>query len=318
MSNDPLVSIVLIFYDSKDFITEAVESVLSQTYGNWELLLVDDGSSDESIEIAKTYTEKFPDRIKYFDHHDHKNLGLSASRNLGIENSKGDLIAFLDSDDVWFAEKLAGQVDIFNEFLDVFFLYGNSLNWISWSANSNTGSEDNMRDSSSLLMSTKTTFDPPQLLELLLQNPKAVPCPSNVIVKAEAAKAVGGFNNEFTVTYDDQVFYAKILLKYKAYVSDECWIKYRIHKSSITQETLTTGKTLVYRLSYLIWLKNYLRNSDFKYEHLSVLTQDKIDETTKVLLERLDKSHKKVKRLEKSIRQKQQEIKELEITTTNE
>src|SRR5258706_2880162 len=79
-----LVSVVVIFLNAERFISEAVESVVAQTYGNWELLLVDDGSNDGSTEIARSYAAKFPDKIRYLEHHGHENRGMSASRNLGI------------------------------------------------------------------------------------------------------------------------------------------------------------------------------------------------------------------------------------------
>ena len=79
------VSVIVIFLDAGKFITESIESVLAQTYANWELILVDDGSSDQSTSIAKDYARRFPDKILYFDHPGHKNLGKSTSRNLGVK-----------------------------------------------------------------------------------------------------------------------------------------------------------------------------------------------------------------------------------------
>ena len=79
--DEPLVSVVLCFYNEKLFLGEAIQSVLSQEYRKWELILVDDGSSDESTDIAKAYAAQYPDRIFYVDHAYHQNKGLSASRN---------------------------------------------------------------------------------------------------------------------------------------------------------------------------------------------------------------------------------------------
>src|SRR5947199_8449305 len=110
MHNKPLVSVVVIFLNAEEFIQVAIESVLAQTYEEWELLVVDDGSTDKSRSIALQYVEKHPNKIRYLEHAGRQNRGMSASRNLGIANAKGEYIALLDADDVWIAKKLMHQV----------------------------------------------------------------------------------------------------------------------------------------------------------------------------------------------------------------
>lgn len=105
-----LVSIITPCHNSESYIERAIESVLAQTYQNWELLICDDCSTDNSAEIIKAYTSKDP-RIKYF-----KTEKASGSptkpRNICIENSKGLFIAFLDSDDIWLPNKLEEQINL--------------------------------------------------------------------------------------------------------------------------------------------------------------------------------------------------------------
>lgn len=105
--NKYLVSIVTPIYNSEKFISETIESIQSQTYRNWELLLIDDCSKDNSYEIIKNYMQN-DDRIKYIKLE--KNSGAAVSRNTGIKNAKGRFIAFIDSDDLWEAKKLEIQV----------------------------------------------------------------------------------------------------------------------------------------------------------------------------------------------------------------
>ena len=112
LSDKPLVSVIIIFLNAERFLEEAIESVLSQTFANWELLLVDDGSTDGSTEIARSYSENESGKVGYLEHDRHENRGMSASRNLGIRYSKGKHIAFLDSDDVWLPHKLERQVAV--------------------------------------------------------------------------------------------------------------------------------------------------------------------------------------------------------------
>jgi glycosyltransferase involved in cell wall biosynthesis len=102
-----LVSIISPCYNSSKFISHAIESVLEQTYKNWELIIVDDGSTDNSIEIIKKY-EHMDKRIKLIEFG--KNSGPALARNRAINEAKGRYIAFLDSDDIWLPQKLEKQI----------------------------------------------------------------------------------------------------------------------------------------------------------------------------------------------------------------
>src|SRR3990172_4230917 len=106
INNQPLVSVIMIFLNAGRFIEEAVESVFTQSYENWELLFVDDGSVDRSTSIAQAYADRYPHKVRYLEHTGHQNRGKCASRNLGIGNTRGDYIVFLDADDVWLPDKL--------------------------------------------------------------------------------------------------------------------------------------------------------------------------------------------------------------------
>ena len=107
-----LVSVITPAFNSGRFVTETINSVLSQTYQNWELIIVDDGSTDETVKIVKSFQEK-DNRIKLFENESNK--GSAFSRNLALRNAKGKWIAFLDSDDVWHPEKLEKQIKFMTE-----------------------------------------------------------------------------------------------------------------------------------------------------------------------------------------------------------
>jgi glycosyltransferase involved in cell wall biosynthesis len=102
----PLVSIVIPIYNSEYYIRETIVSILNQSYNNWELLCIDDGSTDESASIVQSFQD---DRIRYI--RNEKNSGIAYSRNRGIHEAKGELIAFLDSDDLAHPERLQRQVE---------------------------------------------------------------------------------------------------------------------------------------------------------------------------------------------------------------
>ena len=106
---DDLVSIITPVYNAEDFIKNAIESVVNQTYKNWEMLLIDDCSTDSSAKIIKKLAEN-DSRIRYIKLE--KNSGAAVTRNIGLENAEGRYIAFLDSDDLWKKEKLQRQMEL--------------------------------------------------------------------------------------------------------------------------------------------------------------------------------------------------------------
>jgi glycosyltransferase involved in cell wall biosynthesis len=132
MNNQPFVSVIIIFWNAECFIAEAIESVFAQTYRAWELLLVDDGSSDGSTAIARSYAERDPRHVRYLEHPGHVNRGMSASRNLGIGNAQGAYVAFLDADDVWLSNILEEQVGILEAYPKAALVYGPIEYWYSW------------------------------------------------------------------------------------------------------------------------------------------------------------------------------------------
>lgn len=100
-----LVSIIMPSYNTASYIRETIQSVMHQTYQNWELIIVDDCSTDNTYEIVASVKDE---RIKYF--YNEKNSGAAVSRNRALREAKGRWIAFLDSDDLWMPEKLEKQI----------------------------------------------------------------------------------------------------------------------------------------------------------------------------------------------------------------
>lgn len=105
---EDLVSIIIPTYNCGDFIGKALDSILQQTYMNYEAIIIDDCSTDNTAQVAKGYENK-DSRFKYYRLNN--NLGAAAARNKGIELANGKYIAFLDADDVWFSNKLSKQIE---------------------------------------------------------------------------------------------------------------------------------------------------------------------------------------------------------------
>ena len=127
MTDFGLVSIIMPSYNSEKFIKASIESVLNQTYANWELLIVDDCSTDKTVEIVHSFKDE---RIKFFTNE--KNSGAAISRNKSLREAKGKWIAFLDSDDVWLPTKLEEQLKFMvdNSYAFTFTDYQISMNGV--------------------------------------------------------------------------------------------------------------------------------------------------------------------------------------------
>lgn len=256
----PTVSVVIIFLDpSGAYLRDAIESVRAQTLSEWELILVDDGSTDDSTDVAKGYAAAEPGRIRYLDHPDHGNRGMSASRNLGIAAARGRYLAFLDADDTWLPERLAHHLTIHVTHPEAAMVYGPTLYWHSWSADA--AEEDWIGP---LGLASERIYVPPSVLEAFIDTRGAIlPGICSLTVRRDAILAVGGFEPEFRGCYEDQVFISKICAHFPVYVTARCLDRYRQHVASCTARAAQAGEYLAdrphpTRERYLRWLIDYL------------------------------------------------------------
>jgi glycosyltransferase involved in cell wall biosynthesis len=262
LSNSPVVSIVTIFLNGEEFIEEAVDSAFAQTYDRWELLLVDDGSTDRSSAIARRYAERNPERVCYLEHAGKENRGMSASRNLGVQNARGKYIAFLDADDVWLPQKLEEQVALLDAHPEAAMVYGLSEFWYSWAGDQNGEQSDFLHH---LGVPSETLIQPPALINrFFFAQDAAIPGPTDVLVRREAIEQVGGFEEEFRGAYEDEVFYAKICLNAPVFPVDTCWDRYRQHPDSSNSIVERAGQEYATRVVFLTWLARYFAEQGVK------------------------------------------------------
>jgi glycosyltransferase involved in cell wall biosynthesis len=258
MSQRALVSIIIIFLNTENYLAEAVESVYSQTYKRWELLLVDDGSTDSSPEIARRYASEKPGQVHYLAHPGHRNRGKGASRNLGIRQAKGDYLAFLDADDLWLPHKLAEQVAILDKCREAGMVYGKTLYWYSWTQDPVDGRRDFIPP---LGVAPGSVIKQPALLPFYLRGKASIPCPCSILVRRSVIDEVGGFDETFTGVnniYEDQAFYAKVCLKTPVVAVNRCWDHYRQHSQASMAVAWRTGTETQARRFFLTWLGVYL------------------------------------------------------------
>ncbi|QIT56556.1 glycosyltransferase family 2 protein [Aquisalimonas sp. 2447] len=121
MTAAPLISIVTPTFNRAGYLPVAIDSVLAQTFPNLEYLIVDDGSTDNTSDVVNSYDDE---RIRYFRQ---ENQGQSVARNVGIENSRGEFVCFLDSDDAWVPEKLQQQLEAFRAHPEAGVVYGDYI-----------------------------------------------------------------------------------------------------------------------------------------------------------------------------------------------
>ena len=258
MGQPPSVSIVVPFRDAEKYLRDAIASIDAQTYRNWELLLVDDGSADASSWFARDLACRFPKKIRYLEHGGHRNKGVAASRNLGVEAARFKYVALLDADDVWLSEKLEQQIAILELHPQVSMVYGRTEYWYSWTGTASGLLKDHVPD---LSVETDRIYPPPTLLRLILAG-AMTPCPSDVMFRRDRIRALGGFEEMFTGTYgsyEDQAFFAKVFLQTQVFVSSICWDRYRQHSDSVCATAAAAGHELVSEWRYLTWLGEYLR-----------------------------------------------------------
>lgn len=268
VNSKPLVSCIIIFLNAKkkNFFEEAIESIFAQTYDNWELLLADDGSTDESTAIALKYARANPEKVRYVEHENHQNRGMSATRNLGIRHAKGEYIALLDADDIWLPQKLEKQVAILSAQKEVAMVYGSSQMWYSW-----TGiPEDTERDFQRILgVQPDTIVKPPTMVKLFLQGKANTPATCSVLMRRSLFQDVGGFEESFRGMFEDQAFFYKVCLHKTVFVESGCWDRYRQHLDSSCYIAQAEGNYNPFKpnssnLIFLNWLEKYFCDKKIK------------------------------------------------------
>lgn len=212
MSDYGLVSIIMPSYNTGRFIGESIESVLKQTYSNWELLIVDDNSMDNTDLVVASYTD---DRIKYVKND--KNRGAAYSRNVALKKAKGKWIAFLDSDDLWTEEKLEKQIKFMVD------------NGYSFSCTKRSVVDENSN------IIRQTTSGPKRVGKLLMY----CYCWLGCLAVMYDSDVVGLIQvDERLMKNNDYAMWLKVIEKAPCYYLDEMLAYYRIRKQSISHDKL--------------------------------------------------------------------------------
>ncbi|MDA9958168.1 glycosyltransferase [Alphaproteobacteria bacterium] len=211
-----LVSVVMPAFNAAEFIGQAILSVLEQSYEHWELIIVDDGSTDATSEVISGFAD---DRIFYIFQ---ENSGVAAARNRAIKSSRGNFIAFLDADDLWNKEKLALQIEAFRLLgNDVGLVYSDYLCF-------ENGSSKTYKPKRPAKLSASAYNN------LLTHNYIAT---LTVMVRKNSMALAGVFDSKYFGT-EDWDLWLRILRTTRAHKLDRPLAKYRVHKGGISKNLL--------------------------------------------------------------------------------
>jgi glycosyltransferase involved in cell wall biosynthesis len=207
----PLISVIVPAYNAEKTIRETIESVINQTFSDWELIVVNDGSQDNTVEVVSQIKDS---RIKVFSY---ENAGLPASRNRGFDKAEGEFISFLDSDDLWTPDKLEEQLKALRANTKAAVAY-------SWT--------DYIDKSSNFLHPGRhLSFSGDVYSKLLVRN--FLENGSNALIKREALNEVGGFNESLRAA-EDWDMWLRLGAKYHFVAVEKPQILYRVSTNSMS------------------------------------------------------------------------------------
>ncbi|MBN1405136.1 MAG: glycosyltransferase [Candidatus Omnitrophica bacterium] len=215
---NPLISVIIPFYNNVNYISQALDSVINQTYKNFEIIAVDDGSIDDTKYIVQKNIKKYPEKIKYLYQ---TNSGSAAARNKGIAEAKGELIAFLDSDDTWLPGNLARQTELLDKTPAVSLVHSDFIYF----------NDQGIERKSEYSKNIKKHFSGDIFYYLFRENFIST---STVVVRKDVFEKSGLFDEEFRMSQDYDLW-LRITKKYKVGYVDTPLVRIRCHGNNITR-----------------------------------------------------------------------------------
>lgn len=231
----PTVSVIVPFLDPPTaFFREALDGVHAQTWTDWELILVDDGSGPAARRLADLAASD-SSRTRVVESGPKRPVGISGARNAGLRQARGELVAMLDSDDVWLPGHLARHVAALEDEPRAAMVCTDALYWASWREGS---SPDD--DFVPLSEAPAGLFEPPGFAVDLIAGRVPVPCPVSVTARRSVVEQIGGFEASWATErsinsmYEDQVFYVKLGSRQPVLRLPVVLEHYRLHRDSVT------------------------------------------------------------------------------------
>lgn len=252
--NQPLVTVITPLYNAQEYIAQTIESVISQTYQNWEMIIVDDCSTDSSRDVVSRYVSK-DERIKLIQ--SESNFGGPARpRNIALKNSKGDFVAFLDADDIWLPQKLEKQINFLkqNNNVDICHTLANTID--------ENGISKNFIHESTTYKKLKNVISKKNIIYYI--NFINI---NSVLMKFDSELK---FEEDINlIALEDWKYWIDNIKKNKTIVLiDELLISYRVSDSSLSNRNTDTGyRKAIYLLSLML-LKKEINKKHFFFSIL--------------------------------------------------
>lgn len=217
----PKVSVIMPVYNSSQFIAEAIESAINQTYKDLEIIVIDDGSTDSTSAIVGKYVKQYSGRVRYFYQ---SNCGPAAARNRGIKEAGGEYMAFLDSDDIWLPEKSELQISRLE-------------------TDPKCGLVHTKRvriglDGETLLTRHGEPLEGHVFDRLLKENSI---CSSSVMIRKSCLDAAGLFNEDRNNRSEDYDIWLRIAHKYQLGFIDQILVKYRVNPDGYNRSNIASA-----------------------------------------------------------------------------
>lgn len=245
----PCVSVIVPFLDTPpDFFREALAGVRAQTFTDWELILVDDGSGPAAREVADA-AARDSTQIRIVESGPEQPAGISGARNAGLRQARGEFVALLDSDDVWLPDHLERHVAAYRDEPRAAMVCTDALYWSSW------------REGADFVPgagSAAGLFTPPDFAVELLRGRIPVPCPTSVTVRRTVLEEIGGHeaawaaDRRMNSMYEDQVFYVKLGSRHAVLRLPVVAERYRMRAESVTGSA-STAQEHEARSRFLAW-----------------------------------------------------------------
>jgi glycosyltransferase involved in cell wall biosynthesis len=226
----PSVSVVIPSYNSSRYLAEAIDSVLAQTYQDFEIIVIDDGSTDSTAELVAGYG----DRVRYYQQHQR---GPAAARNLGIRSARGRYVAFQDADDLWMPDKLAKQMALLERRPELAMVFCGHTAFdvegpVTWCRG---------------LEKRRWLMKGDVVQNIFLNSEIGTP---TVMVRRDVFDSVGGFDEDLQIGEDDNLW-MRIASAYPVELLDEPMAAVRVHSKGISRHPLTTYSAQLLQLQLL-------------------------------------------------------------------
>lgn len=246
--SSPKVSVIIPAYNQAEYLCQAIDSALSQTYNNVEIIVVDDGSTDNTQELVKKYTDK----IHYIRQ---TNQGSSSARNRALTTATGKYIAFVDHDDIWLKNKLEEEVPFLENNKEYGFIYS-GVDFI---------------DENGRIIGQRTTYKGEEpTFDRLYKGPNIICSPTNTIVRRKCLEYAGGFDTDIKSSYDYDLW-LRLSRKFKFTYFNKILSQYRFHRGNMHKdyEQRLRDHLIIFRKPELThdknWYQRRFRIADIYY-----------------------------------------------------